>query len=467
VVGVLDATSRLDRASPVAGTAVFAAARAIEGALRAHSFARSGGDIVTRLLARISDPALLVTPTGRITHANRAAVDLELQLGPHEQRVDGLFRVRRSLQDVLGLDVASLGAVADGRADLPFIEVEAVRDPEDRIAAWLVLMPQKRPAAPVAPPKPFSIGPFRRIAGSDAGLRRTLSFAARLADSELPLLVLGDTGTGKELLARAIHDASPRAGGPFVAVNCAAIAPGLLHSELFGYRGGAFTGADPTGRDGQIAAASGGTLFLDELAEMPMALQALLLRVLEQGTYRRVGASAESEADVRIVCATCRDLPGLVEAGAFRSDLYFRLHGATLALPSLAERSDLQELVDALLASLAREAGCEQPRIRPSARTALEQHAWPGNIRELRMTLHRAMVLAGPGGTLETSHLMLHDATPTAEPAARASGSASLEDQRVQAIHDALARHDGNVSAAARELGVARSTVYRILQRSN
>jgi len=266
-------------------------------------------------------------------------------------------------------------------------------------------------------------------------------------------MLLAETGAGKELVASMIHEHSPRAGGAFVALNCGAIAPSLLESELFGYAAGAFTGADRGGRAGLLHAASGGTLFLDEVAEMSPAMQASLLRVLESGTYRRVGDTRTSSADVRVVCATCRDLPPLVATGAFRQDLYFRLKGASVRIPSLRERSDVLALARHLLQAMA---GSE-PRLSPAAEQELSRRAWPGNVRELKSVLEVAVIAAAGAPWIEPEHLGSDDPAPSAP--------VSLADSEAGAVQRALAACDGNVSTAARRLGVARSTLYRMMRR--
>ena len=221
------------------------------------------------------------------------------------------------------------------------------------------------------------------IAGSDA-MRGVMDLVIRVAHSELPVLVVGETGSGKELVARAIHDSSPRADGPFVAENCGAIADGMLASELFGHEAAAFTGAASRHR-GLFEQASGGTIFLDEIGELPAAVQAMLLRVLQERTVRRVGGEQAVKVDVRIVSATHRNLEQMVRDGRFREDLYYRLRGATLAVPSLRDRlSDLPAMIDAFL----REASIGgRPRklpVTPEAMRLLAAYPWPGNVRELR-----------------------------------------------------------------------------------
>jgi two-component system response regulator AtoC len=239
-------------------------------------------------------------------------------------------------------------------------------------------------AAKSSPPQAGSTSP---------SMREVLETAVRVARAHVPVLILGETGTGKEVLARRVHDESPRRGRPFLSVNCAAIPAPLAESILFGHERGAFTGANQR-TQGVFEAAQGGTVFFDEIGELPAAVQAVLLRVLESKTFTRVGATKEIASDVRLVAATHRDLEAMVEAGAFRQDLLYRLNAVTLALPPLRERrEDIPELVRELLAQAA--AGVEpSPSLDPDVLGVLESYAWPGNIRELRNVLERAVAVA-------------------------------------------------------------------------
>uniref|UniRef100_UPI001F081439 sigma-54 interaction domain-containing protein n=1 Tax=Myxococcus vastator TaxID=2709664 RepID=UPI001F081439 len=333
-------------------------------------------------------------------------------------------------------------------------------------------------ADPAVPP-----GPWAALRGNDPQHRATLREAERFAPTSLPVLLLSETGTGKELLARALHAASTVATGPFVAVNCGALSPALLESELFGHAPGAFTGARVGGAEGKLAAADGGTLFLDELAEMPPALQVLLLRVLEDGAYSRVGESRVRCSRFRLVGATCRDLDAAVRSGTFRSDLYFRLQGAVLRLPPLRERTDLPELAHALLERLSAEEGLSPPGLSAAALTRLAAHPWPGNVRELKTVLRLSLVRAGGAAVLDVDALppglgSPHSpggqgaplpTTPLAPSAPRqpAAGAAAgpLRELEARAIQEALALSGGNVAQAARRLGIARSTLYRMAER--
>ncbi|MFK7960873.1 MAG: sigma-54 interaction domain-containing protein [Phycisphaerales bacterium] len=326
--------------------------------------------------------------------------------------------------------------------------------------------------------------PTSEVVGSDSAFLSAQSRAERFGATELPILLTAETGAGKEVLARAIHAASPRAHGPFVPINCGAVAPQLLESELFGYAPGAFTGACAAGSEGKIRAARHGSLFLDEVAEMSPALQSSLLRVLEDGSYYRVGETVPRTADIRIICATWRDLPAMVDAGTFRRDLYYRIKGVRIAIPPLRERTDIQELTNFLLDRLCTEFCLAPARLSREAAQVVRRFAWPGNVRELRSALHQALVL-GEGRSILGPDLLPEDIRTAVAQARHGFDSmpdtpagagdhlagaahpdpARLDELTSAALHHAIAHCHGNMSAAARRLGIARSTLYRQLRR--
>ncbi len=289
----------------------------------------------------------------------------------------------------------------------------------------------------------------------------------RVADSAAAVLLLGETGTGKELVARAIHEASPRSSGPFVAVDCAGMTENLFESELFGYEKGAFTGAAHR-KQGLVEAASGGTLFLDEIGELPLTLQVRLLRLLETGTYRRVGGLDWLPADFRLVAATHRDLRAMVHAETFRRDLYYRINTFPLHTPALHERAeDIPLLAASLLERVDRRAG---RRLTPLALNWLASRRYAGNIRELRNLIERATLLAD-GETIDLPHLteMADDlplAPQNAEGAFQLQAIVDLETLEKSYLGWARARSGGNLSVLAEQLGVSQRTLYRKLQES-
>jgi transcriptional regulator with PAS, ATPase and Fis domain len=290
----------------------------------------------------------------------------------------------------------------------------------------------------------------------------------RVADSAAAVLLLGETGTGKELVARAIHEASPRNGQPFVAVDCAGMTENLFESELFGYEKGAFTGAQFR-KQGLVEAASGGTLFLDEIGELPLVLQVKLLRLLETGTYRRVGGLDWLPADFRLVAATHRDLRAMVQAETFRRDLYYRINTFPLHTPALHERA---EDIPLLAASL-----LERVDRRPGRRLTSEALAWlttrryAGNIRELRNLIERATLLAD-GDLIDLPHLMEMDdelpfTAPPTDGVFQLNAVIDLATLEKSYLAWARAGSDGNLESLAKQLGVSQRTLYRKLQESN
>ena len=453
VVAVLDASGLPSEAANFVQASVVATAAAIEALIVARTYdaAVPGGLFqLERLLAQMPHAALLVEATGHMRRANSRFRALLSGAGP----VD--------LSHVVGSFLSGVRAES-GKETLPLplrgiaLELEPIGSPVNPFAALVHLRPPHgRPRALAGRPVPEAFAP---IVGSDPAIVAAREQAARFTHSDLPVLVLAETGAGKEIFARAIHAASPRASRPFVAVNCGALTGTLLESELFGYGPGAFTGAAAVGRTGKLAAADGGTLFLDEVGELSPSAQAMLLRFLEDGTFYRVGEASERRADVRLIAATSRDLPALASRQQFRSDLYFRMRGVVLRLPPLRDRNDRSELALALLERIARQRALPKPLgLSRAALAWIEKHDWPGNVRELRSALDYAVVLAADAPRIEMWHLPVEEAatTPAGDLKAQAERSAVLR---------ALSQGRGNLSRAARSLGVARSTLYRMLGR--
>ncbi|MFP2958967.1 sigma 54-interacting transcriptional regulator [Myxococcus sp. 1LA] len=365
-------------------------------------------------------------------------------------RRDGVFHV----VDLRSTNGTWLGPVRIFEAEVTLPTVLRVGETE------LVL----EPAAPATRKEPTS---FHGIIGSDPSVRQLSELIERVAPSSAAVTILGESGTGKELVARAIHACSQRANRPLVPVNCAAISKELIESELFGHEKGSFTGAMGA-RKGAFEEADGGTLFLDEIGELPLDLQAKLLRALEGGEIKRVGASRPQTVDVRVVAATNRDLMAAAREGRFREDLYYRLCVIPLHLPPLRSRkADLGSLAEHFVRTYAPRG--QTVRFTPAALERLQHHAWPGNIRELRNVVHRALLLRkGPlidAGDITFDQEMNREtgiAVPELPPGMTLEQM--LEKLERQIVEAALRRYNNNRERVARELGVARSTLFKRLK---
>jgi sigma-54 dependent transcriptional regulator, acetoin dehydrogenase operon transcriptional activator AcoR len=395
--------------------------------------------------------------------------------------------------DSLGLDLSAWSAVGldgvagdtpDPRRPLPDWMrqdwLEPVIDRDERLGTVLAIPPSRRWGAfpAPAPPPAGSDDPLDGIVGSSAILGKAKARARQLARLHVPVLLLGPTGAGKEIFARVLHDAGPKAAGPFVPLNCGSMTRDLLTSELFGYVEGAFTGARRGGMAGKFEAADGGTLFLDEIGEMPLDLQAHLLRVLEEGEVYRLGENKPRKVRARVIAATNRDLRAEVAAGQFRMDLYYRLAVTVLRLPALAERQeDIPLLVRHFADQTARRHGVAARYPDPATMAALLAYPWPGNVRELRNVVE-GMVLLAETDILTPDDLPPEIATPSAPPRAptapappsppvpsRPERDGRLSDSERTAIVAAIRAENGNFTRAAARLGIAKSTLYEKMKR--
>jgi transcriptional regulator of acetoin/glycerol metabolism len=429
-------------------------AAAYENAITLHFHTRP--EFIGTLMEGIASFA----PDGRFLAANRNG---QFQLGLTTPDLQS-----QSFSSLFGLPVAKLydhyRSAAPGLLDLCMHNGVRVRGrAELRLAHGLHLPNEARPRQMPEPPQPRSR--LQALNTGDARLAQAIDKVGKVLGQGVTILIMGETGTGKEWLAQAIHQDSPRAHGPFVAVNCAAIPEALIESELFGYEEGAFTGARRKGASGRIMQANGGTLFLDEIGDMPLALQARLLRVLEERKVVPLGAARPLAVDIELVCATNHDLRKRIADGLFREDLYYRLNGLVVKLPPLRERGDLDAIVANMLAGSGR-------RVADEVLALFRCHAWPGNLRQLASLLRTAALMAGDEDEIGLRHLpddFLDDAdvSPFTPEPARATSSARLEDLELSAILRSLDAHGGNVSAAARALGVSRNTIYRKLPRTS
>ena len=320
-------------------------------------------------------------------------------------------------------------------------------------------VPKRTSASSAAGHAPFG------LIGRSAHVRKLIGTIRRVAASDVPVLIEGETGSGKELVARGIHDASVRMDRPFVVVNCGAISPELIESELFGHEKGAFTGATAQ-RKGAFELAHNGTIFLDEIGELPLALQPKLLRALEQKEVKRVGGNDLLLADVRILAATNRNLREEVARKAFREDLYFRVGAITVPIPPLRDRrEDVAPIARHFLAGMADHTTATVPGLSSAALDALVSHDWPGNVRELRNAIQRAVVMADDGELTASDFSFLRPASPQGQEPEAASGLSRWEQAERTNILGELARQMGNKSKTARVLGIAKSTLFEKLKK--
>jgi len=324
--------------------------------------------------------------------------------------------------------------------------------------------PQLSKPAPVS--KRTSAANLDLLNSGDAKIERAIAQVKQVLSRDIPILIQGETGVGKELFARAIHEASAQHKGPWIAVNCAALPEGLIEAELFGYEEGAFTGAKRKGSPGKIEQANGGTLFLDEIGDMPLSLQARLLRVLQERTVTPLGSTKSIPVSFALVSATNLKLKEKVESGEFRSDLYYRLNGLSVSLPPLRQRSDLTALINIIMQI----EHADDVKITPEVMDIFVQHPWPGNIRQLHNVLRTALALAD-GSPVSELHLTQDfiDEIKTADKAEALSetmllNNQNLDDVTTNAIVKAMEKHSGNVSAVARQLNISRNTLYRKLK---
>jgi transcriptional regulator of acetoin/glycerol metabolism len=300
-------------------------------------------------------------------------------------------------------------------------------------------------------------------------MKQNVRYARRVMNKSIPILLIGETGTGKEVFARAIHEASDRSAKPFVALNCASIPESLIESELFGYKPGAFTGAHIKGMRGKILQSDGGTLFLDEIGDMPLNLQTRMLRVLAEKEILPLGSEIPVKVDLNVICATLRNLEDLVQKGQFREDLYFRLNGITIILPPLREREDKTLLIRNVLAA---GSGNSDIKISAEAFEVLWKYSWPGNIRELHNALRYAHAV-DDNGTIGVDDLPIGKLTAVSEPSASTAtvrknenpleigNTGSIEYAERSVMLDVLTKQRWNLSKAARELCISRPTLYK------
>jgi transcriptional regulator of acetoin/glycerol metabolism len=513
ILGVLDVSGDQRRYHQHTMALVRVSARMIENhwlcderddQLRLHFHARA--DFIGTLLEGI----IVVETDGKVIGANRSALD-QLDLSSSALRMHSLaslfstaasavidhFRVPRAepmrlrLPDgrILHASARFNGRMRPRTVGAPTCETELASD-----LAGDIVLPHVRPL-PSPSEQASSPSSLQDLKTGDAQVETVLHKVRRVLNRDIPLLILGETGTGKELLARAVHNDSNRARHAFIAVNCACIPESLIEAELFGYEDGAFTGARRKGAVGRIVQAHGGTLFLDEVGDMPPQLQARLLRVLQERCVTPLGSQKSIPVDIAVIGATHRNLRDMIAVGTFREDLYYRLNGLVVRLPSLRERTDLCAVARRILLS---ECVRPTPHISPSVMALFNRYAWPGNIRQLANVLRTAAVMAAGEPRIDERHLSddfledaqrmqdvadrtasVADAHELAAPASMKTSVAvdapvvpealpveslrTLGEAEIEMIRGALAAARGNISAASKRLGISRNTIYRKL----
>jgi transcriptional regulator of acetoin/glycerol metabolism len=479
LVGVLDASGESRLAQQHTLALVSMSVQMIENRVFLHRFRH---DFILRFHNRrefvgtLSEGAIALSVTGKVLAATRCAL-FQLGVGDRTEIVG------RDITELFNITFSGLidSTVRKAFHPVPIFEIrngarffavmyQPLSNPAKRHAAHLGLLPGvgAKESAKLA-----SDSALDKLEFGDPVMATNIEKAKRVLERNVAIMLLGETGTGKEMFARAIHASGSRASRPFVAINCASIPEALIESELFGYRSGAFTGANKEGQRGKLLQANSGTLFLDEIGDMPVALQARLLRVLEEREVAPLGSDIPVRLDIRLISATHCDLQKKIALGEFREDLYYRLQGVTLTMPPLRERADRRALIRHLAVEES-DAG-EPVELDSHLLALLEQQRWPGNVRQLRHLL-RSMIALRETDRLTVRDLppeyrsAADDAKPAPCPAPDSPDQASLntlESAERSALLQELQRHAWNLSGVARELGMSRNTLYRKLQRLN
>lgn len=415
-----------------------------------HSFALT----IVCMIAEVVQNRLLLAGAERVMTLPRSPSG---QLRPQKWLpLVGLDRDER-IVGMNGRAKQLLGPEAIGKELDPLLERSGRTVQDNRPKVWPSAAAKIAASTPAQNPTPTpQLKPFPRLVGSCPRFLQAKVLAQKAALVDFPVMILGESGTGKELFAQMIHQTGPRAQEPFIAVNCSSISENLIESELFGYEGGAFTGAQREGRIGKFEAAGKGTIFLDEIGDMSLRAQAALLRVLQEKVVTPVGSNQSRPVHARVVAATHRHLPDEIRAGRFRADLYYRLKGVLIELPPLRKRSDILQIAMNQLGQIAPDRSCVLSR---EAQAMLTAYSWPGNVRELQGVLIQAAFLTDDD-VIGCEHIQLEgleeDCLQAAEP-----GVKSLRETECEAISSALRISRGNVSQAAKLLQIGRNTLYR------
>ena len=483
VLGVIDISGDFRSDNPHTLGVVMATVRAIENELRLEQ-AMNKLSAVSRwsraLVQGFNDGILAVDNEGIVTELNARGgeilgINAALARG---SRLDKVYRGEAPILQVIktGKEYSNQEIIVDLSGRRAESSASLLRDDDGSIVGAIAFLRELQVQQSVRKSPVFFSRryQFDDIVGESRAIQTAKEWAALAATCNSTVLILGDSGTGKELFANAIHHASGRSRRPFLAINCAAMPETLIESELFGYNDGSFTGAKKGGQSGKFEVANGGTIFLDEIGEMSLSVQAKLLRVLQERTVSRIGSSAEINVDIRVIAATHCDLTKDVEAGRFREDLYYRLAVLEVKIPPLRDRrEDIPSLAHSLLTKISRRLERPTPAIGEEALQKLSGYSWPGNVREMENVLERALVRARGSLTLAFEHIELPAASP-ARPCSACTrelhhivappSAGRLRDAEKRTVADALHACHGNIKQAAARLGIARNTLYRKMQ---
>jgi len=449
---------------------VISAAEAIESKLKkqkADKEKNRSETMLDSLLVSISEAVISANHEGIVTHTNNKACKL-VNISQNQivgKSIIEIFPEHPELLKMaqLGKDSGNVEVAMDGPQGRAYFIMRPymVRQEGTHTGAIFVISERRRFFNEVRKVSGHNARfDFVDIKGNTPGLMQQIKLAKTAASADSRVLIMGETGTGKELFAQAIHNASPRGQGPFVAINCAAIPRELIESEILGYKEGAFTGSRKGGQVGKLELADGGTIFLDEVGEMPLDVQTKFLRVLQDGMITRLGDNRPVKVDVRVISATNEDLVDKVESKGFRQDLYFRLSVVELDIPPLRQRlDDLPVLAENVLERISNKLGAKQLTIVPGVFKVLSAYHWPGNVRELGNVLEMAAIVC-TGGVIQVKHLPQRIFKNI--PNSKTSGSIQpLKEMEADVLKNALAQCEGNIAEVSRQLGLSRSTIYR------
>ena len=474
IIGVLDMTGYFDKVHPHTLGMVVAGAGAIERQIKAER-AWQEHDLANRfretLMESISEGILAIDMNQKVFHINNAA---NLLLGTNQEKVVG-----KNIQDIINTQSDEWKPIINGKIFVTDLEIDAITQFKKmrltvtsrpiqgdgvQCEGVVMVLNEITRARRLAQRMSGAVAKrtFDDLIGEDISFRATLRLAKTAANSESTVLLLGESGTGKDILAQAIHNSSNRKKGPFVAINCGAIPRDLIGSELFGYTEGAFTGAKKGGSPGKFELAEGGTIFLDEIGDMPAELQSNLLRVIEDKSIRRIGGTSIIPVNVRIIAATNRDLEKAIKQGSFRADLYYRLNVITIRMVPLRKRQkDIEILLLHFLEQLGKQMGKDIIGVDDRVLKLVKTYSWPGNIRELQNAVERALHLAD-GPVLLPEYLPEEITQVLGKSSFQSENELSaVEDYEKQVILRLLEENKGNLTRVAARLNIARTTLYR------